>query len=229
MMNRNPTNCALESNNLGIKSRLKSLSSLALKMLQKHKIKLVASCLLSLPAWYCFSPTSFYQAWLSKDQQAMLYFKQGNVKEAALLFEEPEWKAYSTYLSGDFTAAIELLKVIGIDRAQFALANAYAHSMQFELALPIYESFKGEKGFGMAAKNNIAVIKMAIEKIKNAPPEKKGTERFIDDRQTVRDEDKEVKSKRTAVTDQLWLKQVRQNPSTFLRQKFQQEYANEHL
>lgn len=229
LIRRNQTYVDADNHTYGLVGSLTSTFSVVLMKLIKNRLKLMTLLVLSLPVWYWQSSTTFYQAWFSKDQQAALYFEQGEFKQAAQLFEEPQWKAYSTYLSGDFVTAIELLGALDNDKAQFALANAYAHSMQFDQALTIYEFMKNKPEFESIATNNITVIQMAIEKIKNSPPEKQGNEKVLDDRQIVNDNDQEGESNSVVVSDQLWLKQVRQNPSKFLRQKFQQEYANEHL
>ncbi|WP_153913421.1 hypothetical protein [Shewanella sp. TC10] len=180
---------------------------------------------------------SFYDFWLSKDQHAYVEFKQDNYIQSAALFDEPTWKAYSRYLSGDFLGAIDQLSpqkseqgdkpAAMTDLAKLIVANSYAHTAQFDKATPLYNELLSNESYSEQATNNLAVVKAAIEKIKNTPPAKQDSEKVIDDRKLVDNEPKEGSQKELMISDQVWLKQVRQNPSKFLRQKFQQEYSNE--
>jgi hypothetical protein len=179
-----------------------------------------------LVCWHQLSPASFKNAWLSNDQQAALYFNNEQYKEAAALFESQQWKAHSSYLSGNFVSAIEQFERLDSPNAQLAVANAYAHSGQFETAQTQYQALYQTDEVSDAAKENFRVVSLAIEKIKNAPPEK-STNKSIDDRQIASEESDKKADKTVRLTDQAWLNQVRQNPSNFLRQKFQSEYANE--
>ena len=180
---------------------------------------------------------SFYDFWLSNDQHAYVEFKQGNYAQSAALFDDPTWKAYSRYLSGDFLGAIDQLspqadeqggKSLALtDFAKLIVANSYAHTAQFDNATALYNELLNNEKYSEQATNNLAVVEAAIEKIKNTPPTKQDSEKVIDDRKLVDDEPKEGSQKELVISDQVWLKQVRQNPSKFLRQKFQQEYSNE--
>ncbi len=177
--------------------------------------------------WNQWSPTSFNNAWLSKNQQAALYFHNGQYQEASALFKSTSWKGFSAYFAGDFTTAIEQLEEVKGQDVELLIANAFAHSGQFEKAQQLYLALYNNEDLSEIAKANYKVVSLAIEKIKNAPPEK-SKNKTIDDRQIVSEETEEAKSDKTVIlTDQIWLEQVRQDPSKFLRQKFQSEYANE--
>ncbi len=187
--------------------------------------------------WGIADKHSFFDFWLSKDQHAYVEFKQGNYAQSAALFDDPTWKAYSRYLSGDFLGAIDLLSpqkseqggepATLTDFAKLIVANSYAHTAQFDKATALYNELLNNETYSEQATNNLAVVEAAIEKIKNTPPTKQDSEKVIDDRKLVDDEPKEGSQKELELSDQVWLKQVRQNPSKFLRQKFQQEYSNE--
>ncbi|CAM3000340.1 tetratricopeptide repeat protein [Vibrio rarus] len=185
--------------------------------------------------WGIADKHSFFDFWLSNDQHAYVEFKQGNYTQSAALFEDPTWKAYSRYLSGDFLGAIDLLssqthtenKTESTDLATLIIANSYAHTAQFDKASALYNELLNSDVYSEEARNNLTVVKSAIEKIKNTPPTKQDSEKVIDDRKLVDEKPKEGSQKELVISDQVWLKQVRQNPSKFLRQKFQQEYSNE--
>ena len=187
--------------------------------------------------WGIANKHSFYDFWLSNDQHAYIEFKQGNYAQSAALFDDPNWKAYSRYLSGDFLGAIDQLSPQAseqggkpeelADFAKLIVANSYAHTAQFDKATALYNELLNNETYEEQATNNLAVVEAAIEKIKNTPPTKQDSEKVIDDRKLVDDEPKEGSQKELVISDQVWLKQVRQNPSKFLRQKFRQEYSNE--
>ncbi|PTP70754.1 hypothetical protein [Vibrio splendidus] len=187
--------------------------------------------------WGIADKHSFFDFWLSNDQHAYVEFKQGNYAQSAALFDDPTWKAYSRYLSGDFLGAIDLLSpqkseqggepATLTDFAKLIVANSYAHTAQFDKATALYNELLNNETYSEQAANNLAVVEAAIEKIKNTPSTKQDSEKVIDDRKLVDDEPKEGSQKELVISDQVWLKQVRQNPSKFLRQKFQQEYSNE--
>jgi hypothetical protein len=183
--------------------------------------------------WGLTDKHSLLEFWLTKDQHAYVEFKQGNYSQSAALFDDPMWKSYSRYLSGDFVGAIDLLASQASDSdelpelAKLVVANSYAHTAQFEKATALYDQLLRSDQFATQAENNLKVVEAAVEKINNAPPEKQESEKVIDDRKLVDEESKEGKQKALVMSDQVWLKQVRQNPSKFLRQKFQQEYSNE--
>ncbi|WP_221075199.1 hypothetical protein [Agarivorans aestuarii] len=180
----------------------------------------------ALLVWHQLSPASFGNAWLSKDQQAAIYFRQGQYQQANAVFESPAWKAYSSYFSGDFSSAVKQLESIDHPDKYLAIANAYAHSGQFEKAQALYRALFHDEALSEAAKKNHDLVAVAMEKLKDATPEK-STNKTIDDREIASEESDKKSDKPVLMSDQIWLNQVRQDPSSFLRQKFQSEYANE--
>ncbi|MFC0059144.1 hypothetical protein [Vibrio inusitatus] len=183
--------------------------------------------LLALSLFGALSPTRFMNFWLTKDQQGHIYFKQGEYAKAQASFDSGEWKARSAYLSGDFQSAMSLLSGREDTQSKYLLANVFAYSNQFAQAKSLYLELSQDPVLEKEMKQNVEVMNAAIEKLKNAPLEKKEGEKMIDDRNIATSEEEGSEGTPTELSDQVWLKQVRQDPSKFLRQKFQQEYANE--
>ncbi|RJG42128.1 hypothetical protein [Motilimonas pumila] len=195
--------------------------------------------------WVGADKHAFLDFWLSNDQHAYVEFKRGNYAKSAALFDDTTWKGYSRYLSGDFLGAIDQLsshlspktseqskiqineQKQPIDLTKLIVANSYAHTTQFEKATTLYNELLNSDALAEQARNNLAVVAAAIKKIEEAPPAKQDAEKVIDDRKLVDDEPEKETQKALFISDQIWLKQVRQDPSKFLRQKFQQEYSNE--
>ncbi|CAM4108171.1 hypothetical protein VINE108521_08645 [Vibrio neonatus] len=186
---------------------------------------------LCVTAWGVLSPNQFMNFWLTKDQQGYVHFKQGDYAQAQASFESPAWKAHSAYLAGDFQSVLTLLQETNDDRARYLMANALAYSNQFEQAKALYTALymakSTEPSLQAEMKQNIEIINAAIDKQKNAPLEKQEGDKKIDDRSIATSDEEATLGKPTELSNQVWLKQVRQDPSKFLRQKFQQEFANE--
>ncbi|OBT08019.1 hypothetical protein A9264_05620 [Vibrio sp. UCD-FRSSP16_10] len=183
--------------------------------------------LIGIASWSYFATSHFMSFWLTNDQRGHIYFEQKNYPQAQSAFDSPRWRAHSAYLAGDFSTAIDMLQDLNTEEALFLLANVHAYANDFEKAKQLYQQLENSPSLATQAKQNIEIMNAAIEKIKNAPPEKKDAEKMLDDRENVTTETKAATGKKVALSDQVWLKQVRQDPSKFLRQKFQQEYANE--
>ncbi len=214
-------------NQFNVTSRVANKSS-RFHVLSKLKLLHLAFMLIAINiVWGVVHQYSFLEFWLSKDQQAYVQFEKKNYAQSAVLFDDPLLKGYSYYLSGDFTGAIEVLGSKEEGQAKFIVANSYAHTAQFKKAKVLYNELLASCELSNLAENNLKVVEMAIEKIKSSPPKKQGSEKVIDDRNLVEEQAKEEISKVLVISDQVWLKQVRQNPSKFLRQKFQQEYSHE--
>ncbi|WP_261817548.1 tetratricopeptide repeat protein [Vibrio gallicus] len=177
--------------------------------------------------WWFVAPQSFVSAWLSHNQQAQIHFNAGEYDSAQRLYDDPQWQAHSAYLAGDFASAASILETRQDLHSQFLLANVYAYSGQLQQAQELYQQLQSVDKYKAVATQNIEVIKAAIEQIKNAPPQKQESEKVIDDRNIVGEESEQEADNKIQISDTVWLKQVRQNPSKFLRQKFQQEYAHE--
>lgn len=196
-------------------------------MVIKHKGWLITAVIALNIGWSFLGTSSFMEFWLTKDQQAQISFDKGEYQRAASLYQDTFWKAQSAYLAGDFASTISFLEGEEAEQARFLTANAYAYSGQFKKAMTLYKSLLESEHYAEASADNLKVMKAAIQKIKDAPPESLESEKKLDDRQLAMDESGEETGEPLQLSDQAWLKQVRQDPSKFLRQKFQQEYANE--
>jgi hypothetical protein len=192
----------------------------------KYPITWVALTIVVNVIWGVVSPNDLMKFWLTNDQQARIYFNNKQYAQAADLYEDPMWKAYSLYLAGDFSGAASITETLPQNDALFLLANSYAHSAQLEQARALYINLQAHPDYSEQATENIKVVEDAIEKMKKNPPKKKATEKAISDSELVTDDEKKEAKPQKLISDQVWLEQVRQNPEKFLRQKFQQEYSN---
>lgn len=196
------------------------------KQTKRRVVFICSAVLMSTFAWIWLHPQQALNLWLTADQQGRIHFERQDYTKAAMRFENKEWKARSFYLAGDFAASAALYQEIKGDEAQLALANALAQSGQYEQAITEYSSLLEHEQFGGAAEYNLQLTQKVLQEHKDAPPSE--SKSFVIDKNNNKEGVEEDKLKKEQVSSEaLWLGQVRQNPNKFLRQKFQQEYANE--
>ena len=82
--------------------------------------------------------------WLRTDQQAEKLFQAGAEKDAAQLFENPEWKGTAAYRTGDYEKAIEEFSRKDRPLTNFNRGNSLAFSGRLEEALAAYEKVLAE-------------------------------------------------------------------------------------
>jgi tetratricopeptide (TPR) repeat protein len=195
----------------------------------KHKTLTILTFLVIISLSIYANPQAFINLWLTRDQQAIVALKQGDTAKAAITFADKNWIAYSFYADGNFEQAAVLYKALykkmkGTD-AQFSLANAMAHMGQYTEAGKGYQSILKDKPHHVEAQANLTLINELIEKMKNAPRKKSKSEE-VAGKPKISDDKSKPKERKAHVSSELWIKQIQQNPSKFLRKKFQQEYTN---
>jgi len=77
--------------------------------------------------------------WSTQNQQGAKALQQGNAKQAAELFNDPQWKATAKYQSGEYEKAAELLTNIDTANANYNRGNALARANDLENAIKAYE------------------------------------------------------------------------------------------
>ena len=82
--------------------------------------------------------------WLRTDQQAVKLFQAGAAKDAAQLFENPEWKGTAAYRTGDYETAIEEFSRQDSPIANFNRGNSLAVTGRLQDALDAYEEVLAE-------------------------------------------------------------------------------------
>ena len=77
--------------------------------------------------------------WRTKDQQAMQVMSQGDVEEAAELFENPEWKATANYRGEKFEDAANQYGGLDTADSKYNLGNAFAKQNLLDEAIEAYD------------------------------------------------------------------------------------------
>lgn len=192
---------------------------------KQYKRTIIAVIVILSTASIYDNPQGFLNLWMTRDQQAAMFLKQGDPERAALTFEDKKWSAYSFYQAGNFEQALALFKQQSSEDALFAQANAQAHLGQLFNAKASYIKLLKSNREHQGAQVNLKLMEEMIKKLKKSS--KKVVELVEDgkvDKNTQYTDAPKVKSE--VPSDQLWLKQVQQNPGKFLRKKFQQEHVN---
>ena len=198
---------------------------------QRHKLLIISIIVVGLSLSAYLNPQAFLNLWLTRDQQGVMLLKQDKPAKAALTFNDTPWVAYSFYAAGDFEQAATIFEQLDGNEAMFSHANALAHSGQYFKAVALYQTLLTLDLSDTAVsdteiRENMALMHKIIKKLKKSPGKQTLTHE-IDPKLKMQNIESKTPAKAKIESSQLWLKQVQQNPSKFLRKKFQQEHQNE--
>jgi Ca-activated chloride channel family protein len=82
---------------------------------------------------------SWHELWQNRDQRGSLLFDQGAHDAAAILFNNPEWKASSLYRAGKYDQALQFWSEDGTGDSQYNRGNALARLGRYEDAISAYQ------------------------------------------------------------------------------------------
>jgi len=111
--------------------------------------------------------------WLRTDQQAEKLFQEGAEKDAAQLFENPEWKGTAAYRTGDYEKAIEEFSRKDRPLANFNRGNSLAFAGRLEEALAAYEKVLAENPKHEDAQFNHDLIEKILQEQQKKQQNKK--------------------------------------------------------
>jgi Ca-activated chloride channel family protein len=190
----------------------------------------------------------FIDLWLTPDQQGRYYFERGDYGTAAQRFQDTPWRGVAYYLDENFSAAAETFAQIESAEGLFNLANAWAQSQNYVYAVRAYDRLLALEPDHPGALKNRAIVQTIIDDINRMSESQQGepgeqSKELGDEPLRAEGADKEEWGKKEIVQlsadeiladeriRELWLRQVQQDPSTFLSIKFlmqlQQEDADD--
>jgi Ca-activated chloride channel family protein len=102
--------------------------------------------------------------WQTPDQQGQQALASGQAKEAAKLFQNPDWKAAAAYKSQDYKAAAEQYASAKTPDGQYNYGNTLAKQGKLQEAVSAYEKVLAADPNHADARHNLDVVKKALEK-----------------------------------------------------------------
>ena len=97
--------------------------------------------------------------WLNKDQQAQRALEGGSPADAAVLFDDREWRGVARYRAGDYSGSAEEFAESGDTRNLYNLGNAMAQMGQYDQAIDAYEQVLEREPGNEDARYNLDVVK----------------------------------------------------------------------
>lgn len=201
----------------------------------QHKRGLFFCLLVSVLVWAFSYPQSFWDMWLTRDQQAQWLFNQGQYEKAAGRFQSVQWQAYSYYGAEKFDQSALLYGQYTDEHNRLAKANALAHGSHYIKARNLYQRLLQENPNNKDAGHNLALVQKLIDDINRmsesqvpeGPSKELGDEpQQADgaDKQEARVQDVEQLKADQLLLDPdlnaMWLRGVQKDPARFLAQKF---------
>lgn len=187
--------------------------------------------------------THWLDWFMTADQQGQFYFNRDDFKEAAIRFNDPEWKAFAHYKAKEYAKAAKIYRELDSPESLFNLAMSYTRGRNYSKAQQLYELLLEIDPDNQAAETNLRVVINLIRDIKQLgesqqeenPPESINPDEMTDsnlgaDKQTVGKI--EVTLQKLSVAEllrsdskkQQWLRDISKDPQQFLAAKFQAEY-----
>ncbi len=187
-----------------------------------------AAVLLLIVAWGFSQPQQFVGLWLSPDQQGQLLFDRGRYQEAANMFSDYRWRAYSQYAAQHFELAADTWSQGDHPVDRFAQANALAQNSDFTAAAAMYRQVLEQEADHGGAQFNLKLVEHLEKSMPGqAGKANKGSAlRMQDDEEQIVEGEEEATLPGPMPTDEMWLEQVNANPAVFLQKKFLLEYDN---
>ena len=97
--------------------------------------------------------------WLNKDQQAVKALEEGSPADAAVLFEDTEWRGVARYRAGDYGGSAKEFAEYGDGRSLYNLGNAMAQSGELDAAIDAYEQVLEMQPDNEDARYNLDFVK----------------------------------------------------------------------
>jgi Ca-activated chloride channel homolog len=183
---------------------------------------------------------SFLSLWLTPDQMGRYYFERGEFIAASRHFNQIAWKASAFYYAEKFETAAELYSRIDTTQGLFNLANAQAQGKAYVKAINTYSRVLERDPLHEGAEKNRSMVQSIVDQINamsasQQPEAGEASSELGDEPQRADGAEKQELlefAPQQLTADQLladeklqeqWMKQVQQDPSRFLRIKFQMQ------
>lgn len=180
----------------------------------------------------------FAELWLTPDQQGRLLLEQGEYRQAASRFSDPQWKAVAYYYAEDFKLAAEYFSRVDTENARFNKANALAQGQNYVLAVRLYDDILTDNPGHQSALKNRGIVQDIVDAI-NLMSESQADEASTSSKELGEDEPQRADGAERKLLQQvealqfdaeqliqdekindMWMRSVQRDPSHFLAVKF---------
>ena len=176
----------------------------------------------------------FWDLWFTPDQQGHYAYEQKRYAEAAVLFQDPFWRATARYRAGRYAEAAELYGQIPYADSAFNQGNALVKAGRYNEAVTAFKAALERDPNHVEAKHNLAVTETIIaylDRIRQQEDTGEQSELGADDFafDNTNGEGKEI-----VITDatelklesaEQWMRSVDSGPQDFLKTRFALEAA----
>lgn len=169
------------------------------------------------------------------DQQGWIAYQNKKFSEAAELFQDPEWRAYALFISGNYEAAAEAFSRIETAEGASGEGMALLRNRKYRDGVRALEKALERDPDYETAQHNLAVAKAIVEFVESTQSQSDtGEEAGIGADDTVFDNESGLgaetqieRDEETAasLTDEQWMRSVDTDVSEFLHSRFSLEVA----
>ena len=190
-----------------------------------------------------FKPQEFVDMWLTRDQQGYVFFMMGDYQQAASQFQNNNWQAFSWYRGEQFDQAGLLYNQFDDPASQLAYGNTMAHARRYVSARDVYQKIINEHSDHNQAVHNLEIVQGIIDdvnRLSESQNEEGASSSELGDEPQTGDGAKKQLQKTQLIEQysaeqlllspalrEMWLRQVKKNPSVFLANKFQAQYQHQ--
>jgi Ca-activated chloride channel family protein len=182
-------------------------------------------------------PQQFIDLWLTRDQQGQILFNTQRYEQAATLFTDTRWQAFSLYGAEKYDQAATLYSQYDSEDELLARANALAHARRYVKARDLYQLMLEKELNYLAASTNIKIVQKIIDDVNRMSESQKeeqgdSSKELGDEARTGDGADKKEMQKQQVeqltaeqllldpALNEMWLRQVQKDPARFLSKKF---------
>lgn len=121
--------------------------------------------------------------WLTPNQQASQKLKKGEPKQAAELFQNPQWRGISYYRAGDYEKALSHFKQDDSAYGYYNQGNALAYLGRYEEAIAAYDQSLAKNPNFEDAQHNRSLVQQLLDQKESNPTQTENNSQTSENRQ----------------------------------------------
>lgn len=170
------------------------------------------------------------------DQQGRMAFEDKRFGDAAALFQDPKWRGYALYRSGQYEEAAEVFSRIDTAQAAFSEGMAHIKSRGYRDAVAAFEAALARDPDYEAAAHNLVIARAIVDYVERVREQSDtgeesgiGADEVVFDNESGRGAETEIGADDTVqpLSAEQWMRTVDTQTSDFLRTRFALEAARE--